>query len=151
MICFRCIVDQNSDILDIDSDSDDNDSEEVSVYVYVSSFQHLTPLDSDTMLVVSMVTDIQEDSIIPCIPTSHDVRVDLVTSSGQEDVTHLVQFDPRLGFIVSPGTRLPSSSLVCQFSQTGGKMSENVTVQIISTNKGDDNQDNPVIEAMILE
>ena len=121
------------------------------MYVYVTSAHHLTPLDTDTMLVVSMASDQQEDTIIPCLPTSPSVRVKLVTSISQEDVTNLVYFDPTRGFLVRPGTRLPSTSLICHFSDEESNMSESVAVQIITTNKSDDNQDNTIIEAMILK
>ena len=112
-----------NDVLDIDEPVS-----QLSVYVWVRS-SRLTSLDPHSLVMVTSVRD--SESLIPCTPTMPGVRVRLETSGGEVVAGDLVRYQPRQGFRVSRGAAMPSSHLLCHFSD--GERSQTVKVQLISS------------------
>merc|ERR1719323_1707323 len=93
------------------------------------------------MLMVTMTSD--SETLIPCTPIMPHITVHLQVDD--QDISHNYMFDPKQGFMLQKGAKLPSSSLSCKFSSEHRQ--ESVKVQIISTNSEPDPSD--VVEVSV--
>ncbi|XP_017787251.1 PREDICTED: vascular endothelial growth factor receptor 1 isoform X2 [Nicrophorus vespilloides] len=115
------------------TDAEDGDRNRTAeLYLYVEDPEHLAVLDEDYN---TLHTHYNSEMIIPCRPTSPNVKVVLYKNEETEEEVHLgqrlndstvVQFTPTIGFIITPydaGNQMGgpedqnSQIYVCQFSR----------------------------------
>ncbi|XP_018563845.1 vascular endothelial growth factor receptor 1-like [Anoplophora glabripennis] len=103
----------------------DSDTDNESIYLYVNDPDHLTILELNTVKGVFVVQS--QEAIIPCKPTSPDIRVSLCDNALGDDIKMDIQssdetvyrYDPKYGFITNNTKTLNRILFLCKFQRSG--------------------------------